>query len=116
MAWMGSQKKGQFGWPELAWRNYSQGTFLYLTTASGAVVSTLAASGGIVKAIWSDDYLNGAATLTITGGDDQCWGSAQDFTSWTPCWIDSSGIITLKTATAQLFGVLIGTGLPPFEV
>lgn len=114
--WFGSQKKGQVGWPELAWRNYAQGSMHYQVTASGVVTATLTTGAGyILKGVQVDvGGLNGAATIVVVGADNQTFGSG-GLIGWTPCWIRSGGVIALTTATAQAIGLLIGTGLPPFE-
>jgi hypothetical protein len=113
--WIGSEKKGMLGWPDLAWRNYSQGSFHQLTTASGVVTATLVTTSQILKAVWvQDGGLNGAATINLDGAVALTYGSG-GLTGWNPCWLKSGGAITITTATAQALGFLIGTGLPPFE-
>lgn len=115
MAWFGPARKNQPGWPELDWRNMSQGSWHYLTTASGVTIATLSDVACVLKAIWSDDFLNGAAVVRSGAATLHAFGSAHDFTSWTPGWSETNAALTIQTATAQLFGFLVGTKNPQLK-
>ena len=103
----------QPGWPDLQWRNLAQGSFNYRTLASGVVVSTLATGGGILKGIWMDDYNNGIINVDASGGIATVgtWGSGGLDVGWNPCWLAFNDTLIVHSATAQLFGALVGTGL-----
>lgn len=103
----------QPGWPDLQWRNMSQGSFNYRTLASGVVVATLATGGGILKAIWMDDYNNGQISVDAPAGIGSIgtWGSGALDIGWNPCWMGFTDTLIVHSATAQLFAALVGTGL-----
>lgn len=115
------QRAGQIGWPELAWRNFTADVeagslFLYNPLASGVVVGTLSTAGGIVKGLIADDFLNGEVTIGFSDGDNVVLGSGALGVGLFTLWKGGKATITLTTATAQVLAVVMGTGLPPFEV
>ena len=105
------KRKNQPGWPELQWANLTaHSTFSYKTAASGVVNATVSTGGGILKGIFLDDYPNGAITLNL-GAADLVFGSGA--TGLVPgfnfCWVEFKDTLTIDTATAQIYGILVGS-------